>query len=901
MSLTAPAEGVQGDTTRGRWWSMGVPAVAAALGTNLGGGLGREEASRRLTAHGPNELAERPPRTSRRIALDQVANTIIVVLLAAAAVTIFVGDPRDTVVIAVVVVLNGAIGFYQDQRAEHAMLALRRLATTQAHVIRGGEPHVIPSRDVVIGEVLRLEVGDIVAADARLAEAPGLRVNESALTGESVPVDKSELRTGGGDVALAESTSMVFKGTAVVAGRGLAIVTATGMDTELGRVARLLEARPPRTPLQRRLAQLGRQIAIGALALSALVAVIGVLGGQPVARMLLTGVSLAVAAIPESLPAVVTIALAVGAQRMARQHAIIRKLLAVETLGSVTVVGTDKTGTLTRGEMQVEWVWTPEDGEFRVDGEGYRPTGRIAAPHQIPRQLHDLCRAGVLCNDAMLVHPTASNPAGSAVGDPTEAALLTLGESAGMTRDALVRAHPRRLEVAFDGRRRRMTTVHGTRGEMLVISKGALESILPLLVEPAGHLADTARRHAHAYGGRGYRVLAVAGAEHVDTVAAGAEEDVPLTLYGLVAITDPPRPEAAGAIAAARQAGVRTVMISGDHPSTARAIAARLGILDGGSVMTGAELQDEVTAGRTDHLDSVAVFARTTSEQKLDLVQAWQNAGEIVAMTGDGVNDAPALQRADIGVAMGINGTEVAKEASDMVLADDNFATIVAAIREGRRIYDNIRRFVRYGLTGGSAEVWVMLAGPLLGMPLPLLPVQILWVNLLTHGLPGLALGVEAAEPDSMRRPPRAPNENILGRGLWQHIGVMGVLTAAATLGLGLWEQSHGGPWQTMMFTALALLQLGNALAVRAEHTSTFRLGLLSNRFLILAVLGMLALQLAVVYLGPLQRALSTQPLGWEDLVTVLVVSTATFWAVELEKLVRNHAHRESPAAASAG
>jgi P-type Ca2+ transporter type 2C len=879
------------------WWSDPPEAVARALRSDASLGLAAAEADQRRRDAGPNELTERPRRPAWRMAVDQVANTIIMVLIVAALVTIFVGDPRDTVVISVVVLLNGAIGFYQEHSAEQAMAALKRLAVSTAHIIRGGEPRIIASRDVVPGDLLRLEAGDVVAADARLVESPGLRINEAPLTGESVPVDKDAGAVVTADAPLADRSTMVFKGTAVAAGRGLAIVTATGMLTELGHIARLLEGQAPPTPMQRRLSALGRQIAIAACALCGVVFLIGVLRGESWTTMLLTAVSLAVAAIPESLPAVVTISMALGAQRMARQHAVIRKLLAVETLGSVTVIGTDKTGTLTRGEMLVEWIWTADGGEYRVEGDGYAPSGTIVPTTDIASSstaFHRLLEAAALCNDAAIVAPRSSGETWACVGDPTEAALLAAAGKGGVDRTALLRAHPRRLEIAFDARRRRMTTVHGTSHRNLIATKGALEAVIPLCASAseAGEAAVSpvvaeARRRAHEYGERGYRVLAVAGTHRDGAVLPGQEESFPLTLYGLVAMTDPPRAEAAAAVAAARGAGVRTVMISGDHPTTARAIAARLGILDQGTVMTGAELAAEAAAGRSDHLRDVAVFARTSSEQKLDIVAAWQAAGEIVAMTGDGVNDAPALRRADIGVAMGVNGTEVSKEASDMVLADDNFATIVMSIREGRRIYDNIRRFVRYGLTGGSAEVWVMLAGPLLGMPLPLLPVQILWVNLLTHGLPGLALGVEAAEPDAMSRPPRAPREKILGRGLWEHIGVMGVVMAAVTLGLGVWERSHNGPWQTMLFTALAFLQLGNALAVRSERVSVFSLGLLSNRFLASAVLGTLALQLGVIYWGPAQRAFATEPLGVVDLLTVLAVSTAAFWAVEAEKLVR--------------
>ena len=884
------------------WWAVDAVEVATTLRTDPHRGLDRDEAARRLVTGGTNEITERKARPAWRMAVDQVANTVIMVLIAAAIVTAVVGDPRDTIVIGLVVLLNGAIGFYQDRRAEQAISALKQLAGASARVTRDGQSDVIAAKDIVPGDLLQLEAGDVVGADARLIEAPGLEVNEAALTGEALPVEKSARALGDGDLPLAERQSMVFKGTAVTRGRAHAIVTATGMRTELGRVAGLLSAAAPPTPLQRRLAQLGRQIAIVAVALCAVVFVVGAVSGQPLSTMLLTAVSLAVAAIPESLPAVVTIALAFGAQRMARHHAVIRKLVAVETLGSVTVIGTDKTGTLTQGKMLVERVWTADGAEYEVTGDGYAPAGEIrvlgATGASADGSLPALARAAALCNDSALVPPATADSGWSAAGDPTEAALLALAAKAGQPRDAVTAAYPRLRERAFDARRKRMTTVHRgpADGGLLVLTKGAVEAVLPLVARGSVD-EDAVRRRAHAYGLAGYRVLALAGTERATGSSAADDEDVPLRLYGLVAIADAPRAGVAEAVAAARDAGVRTVMITGDHPATAHAIAERLGILDGGRVMSGAELAREGATGLRPHVAEVAVYARTTSEQKLDIVTAWQAAGEIVDMTGDGVNDAPALRRADIGVAMGRAGTEVSKEAADMVLTDDNFATIVAAIREGRRIYDNIRRFVRYGLTGGSAEVWVMLAGPLFGMPLPLLPVQILWVNLLTHGLPGLALGVEAAEPDAMSRPPRPPRENILGRGLWQHVTVFGVVTATAALGLALWERSHGGPWQTMLFTALALLQLGNAFAVRSERASTFRLGFASNRFLLWAVLGTLAVQLIVIYWPPAQRALSTEALGLVDLLTVLAISTVTFWAIEAEKLVRRLRSRPTAAA----
>jgi ATPase, P-type (transporting), HAD superfamily, subfamily IC/ATPase, P-type (transporting), HAD superfamily, subfamily IC/ATPase, P-type (transporting), HAD superfamily, subfamily IC len=882
---------------------MGAADVCRALGTNAESGLHEADASGRIAIVGPNELDERPPVPSWIMFLRQFASTMIVVLLIAAAITATIGDLKDTIVIVGVVVLNAAIGFVQEHRAEQAMAALRKLAAPFARVLRDGSIRSVPARELVPGDIVQLEAGDVVPADARLVEAPNLRVNEAALTGESVPVDKStDPVDAGPDSLLADRVNMVFKGTAVPYGRAVAVVTATGMDTALGRIAGLLEThKRSATPLQRRLATLGRSIAVAAVAICALVFAVGVLSGEPATRMLLVSVSLAVAAIPESLPAVVTISLALGAQRMARHRAVVRRLPAVETLGSVTVIATDKTGTLTQGRMLVERIWTPDGQEWAVTGDGYSPDGDlepiVSRQADEPEALSALARSAALCNDAALIPPNQRGGAWTVGGDPTEGALLALAAKLDGRHRTFQREYPRLAEEPFDSARKRMTTFHAMpSGGVLTLTKGALEAVAPTLVRSKDDrtVARLAEAKADEYAQAGYRVLALAGSEHGDLDTALRDANQAAVLYGLVALADPPRPEAAAAVAAAHRAGIRTVMITGDHPATARAIADRVGLCDGGTVMTGPELAAEGPQHLATHVNDVSVYARTTSEQKLDIVQAWKATGGIVAMTGDGVNDAPALRLADIGVAMGMSGTEVSKEAADMVLADDNFATIVAAVHEGRRIYDNVRRFVLYGLTGGSAEIWVMLAAPLFGLPLALLPAQILWINLLTHGLPGLALGVERAEPDTMDRPPRPPTENIFARGLWQHILAYGVLTAMVALGLGLWEHSTHGPWQTMLFTSLALLQLGDALAVRSERASTFTLGFTTNRFLLLALLGTLAAQLAAIYLAPFQGLLSTEPLAAADLLVVLAASSITFWAIEAEKLIgrRRHARR---------
>ncbi|HYN49087.1 MAG TPA: cation-translocating P-type ATPase, partial [Candidatus Nanopelagicales bacterium] len=634
-----------------------------------------------------------------------------------------------------------------------------------------------------------------------------------------------------------------------------------------------------------------------AVVVCALVFAAGVARGESPEVMFLVAVSLAVAAIPEGLPAVVTVALALGARRMARRHALVRKLPAVETLGSVTVICSDKTGTLTENRMLVERAWTPA-GAFTVGGGGYAPDGAIepapdssgltgtsdsAAEALVDR----LARIAVACNDATLRAPGRAGGDWSITGDPTEGALLAFAGKRGVFSTDLRAGHPRVEELTFDAARRRMTTLHADGDRIWVACKGALEALEPLLDPADLPVLPDARAAAQRYAAEGYRVLALAertmGAVPGDLEHAEAH----LRLAGLVAMADPPRPASAASIAACRAAGVTPIMITGDHPLTGTAIARRIGILrPGGEALTGAELDRLDDAAFEARVERVAVYARMNPEQKLRIVEAWQRRGAVVAMTGDGVNDAPALRLADIGVAMGITGTEVSKEAADMVLADDDFATIVQAVEEGRRIYDNIRRFVRYLLTTNSAEVWVMFLAPFLGLPIPLLAVQILWINLVTDGLPALALGVEPVEPDAMRRRPRPSGESILGAGLWRQALWVGLLMAAVVLGIQAVAIEAGWHWQTMVFTTLALLQLGNALAVRSERLSVFSLGFGTNRPLALAVGGTMLVQLALIYVPALQPIFVTETLGAQEIVVVLVASTAAFAAVELEKLV---------------
>ncbi len=868
--------------------SPGEPAVTAserdtaAAGPQcadaLARGLTSAEAAARLADHGHNVLSSpRRIRLWRRVA-TQLRDPLMVVLLAAAVLTVATGDWADASVIVLVIVVNTSAGVIQEVKAGQAIAALSQLTAPEARVLRDGEQRLIPAADVVRGDVLVLAEGDIVPADAELTHAAALLVDESALTGESVPVEKSA-GTGQGQL-----DGLVSAGTVIVRGRGRAVVTATGTASAMGRIAALMQPRPALTPLQRRMAGVGRALAAAAVVLCGIVLTVGLARGQSAELMVITAISLVVAAVPESLPAVVTLALALGARRMTARNALIRRLAAVETLGSVTVLGTDKTGTLTEGTMVARRIWTPA-GEAVITGGGYRPQGQILRGGQplgpaTDRGVTELLTAAALCNDAAL-YPAGDRQEWVAVGDPTEVALLAAAGKIGLRLDQLSAAAPRVAELPFDSVRKRMTTVHQGPGQgRRVICKGAPEFVLDeaVLAGDAGTISR-ARTRAGELARDGYRVLAVAAADRAeaDGTAAGELEHC-LRLLGLIGIVDPPRGSAPATIASCRAAGITPVLITGDHPATARSIATETGILLPGDEV--ADCRDPAT----DLADPrTRVFARATPEQKLDIITARQAAGDVVAMTGDGVNDGPALRRADIGVAMGGRGTEVARQAADLVLADDNLATVVAAAEEGRRVYDNIRRFLAYGLSGGGAEIAVMLAGPALGLALPLLPAQILWVNLLTHGLPGVALGGEPASPGIMSRPPRPPSESVLGAGLWQRILRVGLVVAAVTLGVAMWGHATGRPWQSMAFFALGTTQLAAALGSRA------RPGTLTNPLLPLAVAAALALQLAGLYLPFLRDLLHTQPLTFTDLAVVFLLSALGYAAMRIDRVLHHH------------
>jgi Ca2+-transporting ATPase len=892
-------------------------------------GLGSGEAAARLERYGPNELTERAGRGRIAILREQLLNVMTFVLLAAAALSVALGDWFEAAVILAIVVLNAALGYTQEYRAERSMAALKRMSVPTVRVRRDGRVRDVSSRDLVPGDVVVLETGNVVPADGRVLESVNLRAQEAALTGESEAVEKDGSIVFSVEKPLAERRNMVYAGTVVTYGRGAVVVTATGMATELGKIAGLIQGvEDEKTPLQKRLDRLGRGLAIAAGVLVAVVFLLGIRTAatrEEVFDVLLTAVSLAVAAIPEAMTAVVTIALSLGAQRMLRRRALIRKLPAVETLGSVSVICSDKTGTLTQNRMTVTAI---DIANRRIDLVQPEGGGRFTLKRSLSADesgalastLDLLLVGGALCNDAVLVRDEAPSGAHHAVGDPTEGALVLAAAEYGVKKDDLDGALPRVAELPFDSVRKRMTTVHRMPAmdsevpvalrplwvrrsravespDFLAVTKGAVEELLgvsrSVWVEGALEPLDDDRRRrvmaAHDdLAAKGMRVLGVA-VRRLDHAPTGPELpglEADLTLVGLFGMLDPARPEVADAVERCRAAGIRPIMITGDHPLTARHIARQVGITDSEEFLTGQDLDALSDADLRDRTDSVAVFARVSPEHKIRLVTSLQEQGLVVAMTGDGVNDAPALRKADIGVAMGVTGTDVARDAAEMVLLDDNFATIVAAVEEGRKIYDNIRKFIKYLLSCNASEIAVMLLGPLFGMPLPLLPLQILWMNLVTDGLPALALSVEPAESNIMKRPPYSSNESIFGRGLVTFVAVMGVVMSLISLGVGLWAFRSGDPvWQTLLFTTLIFSQVILALEVRSERNSLFSIGLFTNPLMVCAFLSTVGLQLAVVYLPFLQRVFATAPLGARDLAIAFGSGIAVLLVVEAWKL----------------
>jgi Ca2+-transporting ATPase len=874
------------------WHQLDAQEVLDRLGVSAAG-LSRQEAARRLLAHGPNELQAAARPSPWRILLAQLQNALIVILLVATALSAVLGHEIEAIAIAVIVLFAVGLGFAQEWRAERAIEALRAMAAPTATALRDGEPVEVAARELVPGDVILLRAGDKIPADARLLEAVNLRAEEAALTGESAPVEKTAEPLGDGGLPVGDRRNMAWAGTAATYGRGRAVVVATGMQTEFGRIAGMLQAvEAGRTPLQENLDRVGGALARAALAVVAVIVALGLMRGQPFVEVLLFGVALAVAVVPEALPAVVTISLAIGVQRMARRHALMRRLAAVETLGSTSIICTDKTGTLTRDEMTVRKIFVAGQ-TLEVTGSGYEPQGRFlrggeaAAP---TGELKRLLRAAALASDARLIRSAEGR--WEIAGDPTEGALVVAAAKAGLDKEELDRAFPRLDEIPFSSESKRMTTLHrAPEGGVIACAKGAAEVILDACtrqqtaegereLDAAGREAILAVAAAMAE--EALRVLAVAAR----TRASRAEAERGMTFLGLAGMIDPPRAEAPEAVETCRRAGIAVMMITGDHPLTARAVAGELGLLGGGRVVTGSELEAMGEEELAREVARTGVYARVSPAHKLRVVEALQGQGRIVAMTGDGVNDAPALKKADIGIAMGITGTDVTREAAAMTLTDDNFASIVAAVEEGRGIFDNIKKYLMYLLSSNIGEIGLIAAAALAGLPLPLSAVQILYVNLATDGLPALALAVDPPDPDLMRRPPRNPRTGIFTRPVTALMIVGGVWSAAVNLGLFVWALRYCCSLEeamTMTFVSLVLIQFFKAYNFRSDRLSVLRRPF-ANKWLNLAILWELLLLALVVYLPLLQGPFSTVSLPAADLAIIAAISFSVCPVLELAK-----------------
>jgi Ca2+-transporting ATPase len=909
------------------WHALEASNVVSALRTSPNDGLALREAEKRLAEFGPNELEEADHPSLLQMILEQFNNFIVIVLIIAAAISAVLGDYIEAAAILAIVVINALLGVIQERRAEEALAALQRLAAPDAQVVRDGHRRTIPARELVPGDVVFLEAGNYIPSDLRLVETINLRIEEAALTGESVPVSKDAHLVLTQDQALGDRRNTAFSGTLVSYGRGKGVVVSTGMRTQIGMIAAMLQSvREEPTPLQVKLDQLGKMLGWAALAVCGMVFLFGWVRGVEALEMFLVAVSLAVAAVPEGLPAVVTITLALGMREMITRHALIRRLASVETLGSTTVICSDKTGTLTQNQMTVTRMWV--DGhQFEVTGGGYEPEGDFRLDGNTI-DLSDYPAAttalwvAALANDAQVEEEQSEDGQRGTrvVGDPTESALLIAALKAGATRDNLERAYPRIDEIPFDSNRKRMTTVHKIKHpspedvspfydfnlkewEVAAI-KGAPDIVLELCTQIQGindqavPLSNEVREsilEANASMARSaLRVLAVAYRVEQDVPDEATPEKVEhnFIFVGLIGMIDPPRRQAKPAIEKARRAGIRTIMITGDYPDTAEEIAEEIGLLQSGhGVLTGSELDSMPDAVLNERVVTTDVFARVSPEHKVRIVDALREQGEIVAMTGDGVNDAPALKRADIGVAMGVTGTDVAKETADMVLTDDNFASIVSAVEQGRIIYANIRKFVFYLLSCNLAEIVVIFLAILAGLPSPLTPIQLLWLNLITDGAPALALGMEKGDPDTMDRPPRPPQEPVINQPMRVRIGIQTIAIAAVTLtaylmGIAMYP---GVPEEakTMAFVTLSFSELLRAFTARSENYALLRIGIFSNRVMLYAVVSSLLLLLAVIYAPFLQPIFNTVALGWAEwqvvlplLVVPAIVSELTKWVM---------------------
>lgn len=843
------------------WHTLPCEEVIELLGTSATG-LPSITAEERLREHGPNQLQETNRKTLFSLFLAQFKDVMILILLVAAIISGIVADYSDTIIILLIVLLNAALGFVQEYKAEKAMQALKKLAEVQAHVLRDQKSVWLPANQLVPGDVVMLEAGNAIPADVRVLEAVNLKVDESALTGESENIIKIKTPLSAVALPIGDRTNMAFKGTFVTTGRGHGVVVATGMHTELGIIANLLQTPEVKTPLQQRMASFGKLLLLPVFLFCCFFFGVGWFRGDEVVNLAMTTISLAVAAVPEALPAVITISLALAAKRMIKMNTLIKKLPAVETLGSITFICTDKTGTLTKNKMTVECLIV---NHTRYSSGTFHPATKEA---------NLLLQAMALNNDAHQVDDKL-------MGDSTEIALVEF------TNLHHIHTMPRVGEIGFDADRKLMTTFHRSNNKIIAFTKGAPDLLLRRCDVP-----DVQRVHADIdqLAREGMRVLGFAY-KYWDVLPnnpSSAQHECDLQFIGLVGLIDPARDEVTDAVLQCRSAGIIPVMITGDHPATAATIASRIGILQpDGQVLTGEQLTSLSQEKFLSQIESIRVYARVSPEQKLRIVKSLQQKRHYVAMTGDGVNDAPALKYANIGIAMGITGTDVSKDAAHMILLDDNFTTIVKAIREGRRVYDNILKFIKYLMTTNSSELWTLLIGPLLGLPVALLPIHILWINLVSDGLPAITLSFENAEDTIMKRRPRAPDESIFAHGRGWHILGIGIIMAGVVLTaqhVAIIERLH---WQTIVFNLLCFSQMAHLIAIRSDHQSVFKIGLLSNKPLLLAVLFTIGAQLAVTYIPFLQVIFKTQGLTALEICGVVAASLIVFIIVECEKLCR--------------
>ncbi|MGE5653515.1 MAG: calcium-transporting P-type ATPase, PMR1-type [Bacillota bacterium] len=907
--------------TRSHWCHLAIEEVMQSLSVDPRVGLSASEVAKRQQIFGANTLPEKKPPSPLWVFLEQFKDFMVLVLLGATLISGLLGEYEDAITIILIVIVNAILGFVQEMRAERALEALKKLTAQMVEVLRDGARSRINAAELVPGDIMILDAGDRVAADGRLVEVTSLEAEEAALTGESQPVSK-QLDPCPEDSPVGDQTNMVFMGTVATRGKGRAVVVHTGLETEMGLIARLMESGEEEpTPLQKRLDQLGHVLVYACLVICALVVAVGIWRGESAYRMFLSGVSLAVAAIPEGLPAIVTVALALGVQRMVKRNAIVRRLPAVETLGCATVICSDKTGTLTQNEMTVRRLWTGGK-EFEFTGTGYSPDGEIThrgVPVQatLEHELLSALKVAALCNNSTMqrkqeqgLKRLAARNSYQVIGDPTEGALLTAAIKGGLWPDQIGAIYKRLKEVPFDSTLKQMSVlVQGVKGEHELLVKGAPDFILdqsthvlwqgkvtPLTTELRAAIAQV----MESYGSNALRVLALAMRSYPRGYVGDLDpRPQGLTLVGLAGMIDPPRPEAKPAIRRCHEAGIRVIMITGDHKTTAAAVGREIGLIHGEEgVLTGKELDLLDDRQLADKLKTVSVFARVSPIHKLRLVQTLRSQGHVVAMTGDGVNDAPAIKEADIGVSMGQTGTDVTKEASSLILRDDNFATIVAAVEEGRNIYDNIRKFIRYLLSCNVGELLTMFLTIIAGLPIPLKPIQILWINLVTDGLPAMALGVDSGDGDVMRRPPRQANESIFARHLSTRIITRGLMIGISTVAvfvISLFvmheDLVHA---RTVAFTTLVFAQLFHVFDCRSERKSVLEKGLFSNVYLLAAVASSVLLMLAVIYIPSLQTTFDTTPLGLVDWTVVLLAGAWGTILVEIRRIFLRPTSRRS-------